>query len=417
MLPLFSLIVLLLPYPPVLPDQWPVLQALAGPLGAIVWLSVAALQLWVLWQSRLITARAIERWSITAITLAIFVATAAAAGLAAQRLTGTALFPSGDEPHYLVIAQSLWRDGDLKIENNHQRGDYREYFAGDLEPHYLTRGTDGEIYSIHPIGIAVLLAPIYALAGYQGAVWALILMGALAAALAWRWTVATLNAPGAATFAWAAIALSAPFMFNTFTIYPEIAAALAVMFAFTTTLGTNTERSGIAALDRRGPRDRVAAVAEHEVRADVGRPAPGGHFPSRVKSEPASLLREPKVWAMVAIYAISLAGWFAFFYAIWGTPLPMAPYGSMVQTTPLNLDSGAPGLLFDQEYGLLAYAPVYILAATGLYQMWRSGGELRRQAVEITFIFLRCWPPSARSGSGGAAPPRRPGRSPLDCCC
>ena len=52
---------LLLPYLPVLPDRWPVLQALAGPLGAIVWLSVAALQVWVLWQSRLITARAIER--------------------------------------------------------------------------------------------------------------------------------------------------------------------------------------------------------------------------------------------------------------------------------------------------------------------------------------------------------------------
>ena len=81
--------------------------------------------------------------------------------------------------------------------------------------------------------------------------------------------------------------------------------------------------------------------------------------------------------------------WFAFFYAIWGTPLPMAPYGSMVQTTPLNLRLGAPGLLFDQEYGLLAYAPVYILAATGLVQMWRAGGELRRQAIEITCCLLR----------------------------
>ena len=131
----------------------------------------------------------------------------------------------------------------------------------------------------------MLLAPIYALAGYQGAVWALILMGALAAALAWRWTVATLNAPGAATFAWAAIALSAPFMFNTFTIYPEIAAALAVMFALTTTLRANTDRSGPAAVDRRRHRDRVAAVAEHEIRADVGRPAPGRHFPSRFSVE------------------------------------------------------------------------------------------------------------------------------------
>ena len=105
----------------------------------------------------------------------------AVAGLAAQKLTGTSLFPSGDEPHYLVIAQSLWRDGDLKIENNHERGDYREYYPEDLEPHYLTRGADGEIYSIHPIGISVILAPVYALGGYKGAVWFLIALGAAGA--------------------------------------------------------------------------------------------------------------------------------------------------------------------------------------------------------------------------------------------
>src|SRR5678815_2293686 len=32
-LPLFSLIVLLLPFTPFIPDRWPALQALAGPLG------------------------------------------------------------------------------------------------------------------------------------------------------------------------------------------------------------------------------------------------------------------------------------------------------------------------------------------------------------------------------------------------
>lgn len=388
-LPLFALIVLLLPYLPVLPDRLPALQALAGPLGAIVWLCVAALQVWVLWQSRLITAAALEKWSIGAIAVALFLASAGVAGLAAWRLTGTALFPSGDEPHYLVIAQSLWRDGDLKIENNHQRGDYREYYPEDLEPHYLTRGSDGEIYSIHPIGISVLLAPIYGVAGYRGAVWALILIGAAAAAIAWRWCVSMLNAPGAATFAWAAVVLSAPYLFNTFTIYPEIAAGLAVMFALWTAVRWNHMPGvvrwilvgiAIAALPWLSTKYApMSAALFLVVAARLNEAAPP-------EKRAATFLRNPKVWAVVAVYAISLIAWFAFFYEIWGNPLPMAPYGSLVQTTPSNLIFGAPGLLFDQEYGLLAYAPVYILAATGLYQMWRTGGELRRQAIEITII-------------------------------
>ena len=37
-LPLLSLIVLLIPFTPLLPDRWPALQALSGPLGGIVWL-------------------------------------------------------------------------------------------------------------------------------------------------------------------------------------------------------------------------------------------------------------------------------------------------------------------------------------------------------------------------------------------
>ena len=408
-LPLFSSIVLLVPYVPILPDRWPVLQALAGPLGAIVWLVVAALQVWALWQSRLLTARAIERWSLTSIQISLFVAMMAVAGLAASKLTGTSLFPSGDEPHYLVMAQSLWRDGDLQIENNHERGDYREYFTSDLEPHYLTRGTNGEIYSIHPIGISVILAPIYALSGYEGSVWFLIALGALAAVIAWRWTVSTLNAPGAATFAWAAIALSAPFMFNTFTVYPEIAAALAVMIAFVITVRTSIEHSsmsrwvavGIAIASLPWLSTKYAPMSAALLLVVVFRLG---------KDAPATFLRNSKILAVVAIYAISLAGWFAFFYVIWGTPLPMAPYGSLVQTTPLNLRFGAPGLLFDQEYGLVAYAPVYILAATGLYQMWRGGGDLRRQAIEITFIFTALLLMVGAFGIwwGGTSAPARP---------
>jgi hypothetical protein len=407
--PLFALAILLLPFTPVLPDRWPSLQALSGPLGALVWLSVIALQVWVLWQARLVTARAIERWRLATATLVIAAATVAAAGLAAARLTSTTLFPSGDEPHYLVISQSLWRDGDLKIENNHQRGDYLEYYDAELAPHYLTRGADQEIYSIHPIGLSVLMAPVYAVAGYRGVVTALVLIAAIAAAIAWRWTVAALNAPGAATFAWAAVALTAPFLLNTFTVYPETVAALAVMFTYVWTLPGDQQRPGIGRWLAAG-----AAIASLPWLSTKYAPLSAALvlvvLLRLAKKEPASVLRNAKAWTVIAIYALSLIAWFAFFYAIWGSPLPMAPYGSMVQTSPLTLLKGGPGLLFDQEYGLLALAPVYVLAATGLYRMWRLGGPLRRQALEITFLFATLLAMVGAFGIwwGGASAPCRP---------
>src|SRR5262245_13661662 len=74
--------------------------------------------------------------------------------------------PSGDEPHYLVIAQSLLLDRDLDIENNHARGDYHAFYAAPLRPDYLRRGLDGRIYSIHPIGVALLATPMLAMGGY-----------------------------------------------------------------------------------------------------------------------------------------------------------------------------------------------------------------------------------------------------------
>ena len=76
--------------------------------------------------------------------------------------------PQGDEPHYLVITQSLLIDHDLKIENNHRRGDYHAYYPVDLKPDYRRRGVDNEIYSIHAPGLAVIIAPAFALLGYPG---------------------------------------------------------------------------------------------------------------------------------------------------------------------------------------------------------------------------------------------------------
>ena len=54
--------------------------------------------------------------------------------------------PGGDEPHYLVVAQSLLKDGDIKVANNYQRQDYLEYWRGDLAPHFSRPAANGDLY-------------------------------------------------------------------------------------------------------------------------------------------------------------------------------------------------------------------------------------------------------------------------------
>ena len=181
--------------------------------------------------------------------------------------------PTGDEPHYLVIAQSVLADRDLKIENNHRRGDYREYYAGDLRPDYLRRGVNGEIYSVHAPGLAVIVAPAFALFGYPGVVACLALLGAWATALAWTAAWRVTSDIAASWFGWATVALTAPFFFQSFVVYPDAAGAALVMAGVLALAGgTSALESGALVGHRRRARD--ASVAAHALRRggrDAGR--------------------------------------------------------------------------------------------------------------------------------------------------
>jgi hypothetical protein len=420
-LPLLGLALLFLPYLPVLPDTVPAVQILAGPLRAILWLLVLSQLAWVVWQGRPEPgARSASPWSTSRLAVLVGIVSAFISAVAASRVTGTVLAPAGDEPHYLVMAQSLWRDGDLKIENNHARGDYKEYFAPELEPHFVTRGADQEIYSIHPVGLPFLLAPVYAMGGYPAVVATMVLMAAAALALVWTMVATSTRERAPAVFAWASIAATAPFLFNSYTVYPEIAAALAVAVAYVRLAGPAGRPwpswllVGLMAATLPWLSTKYSPMSAAVVLVALARVVLPGMAGA---SSPAAWVRGAltgraagPALAILVPYLLSLAGWFAFFEAIWGSPWPQAPYGALVQTQVGNLVFGAPGLLVDQEYGLLPYAPVYLLAAAGLLQMWRSGGEDARRAVEILCIggVLLATVGAFRIWWGGTAAPGRP---------
>jgi hypothetical protein len=327
-----------------------------GPMTGLLWIGTVVSALALArprWPAAVANALADARrapWLAAALALAIY-------GGAAWQLTDR--LPGGDEPHYLIIADSLLRDGDLRIENNHQAHQYLAYIDGELKPDYLRRGADGQIYSIHAPGLAALVLPAFALFGYRGASLFLVLLSAAGAGLLWRVSWRMTGQSGAAWFGWAVATLSAPFLFHAFTIYPDATASVIVL-------------TGVVALVRAAELSStrlvlhgalLAALPWLHTRYAVLAAALGVAISLRLSKMPD---RRRRIGLLLAVPALSAIGWFAFFAAIYGTPNPAAPYGEYTQTTLWNVPRGLLGMLFDQQFGLLATAPALIVSVVGL---------------------------------------------------
>lgn len=74
---------------------------------------------------------------------------------------------SGDEHHYLTMAVSLLRDGDVFVLNNYEQGDYLDFFGHTLDPSLWNLvGVKG--FSGHSPGPGIVVAPGYWAAGWFG---------------------------------------------------------------------------------------------------------------------------------------------------------------------------------------------------------------------------------------------------------
>jgi len=370
--PLLFSIILMMPWLPI-----------RLPGAALIWTGPASWLVWAAIGCAVLMAGAARpercpRWRavLTDPSRAPWIAFACAAlvyGAASYRLS--ALVPGGDEPHYLVIAQSLWRDGDLRIENNHQRGDYLEYFGGALRPDYLKRGQDGQIYSIHLPGVPALVAPVLAAGGYAMVKAVLALVSAGATAVAWRAAFQVAGSAAAAWFGWAAVGLTAPFLLLSFTVYPDGPGAVVVLLAFAAVVSLHTRPTRAASwwlavgllpamLPWFHPRFAVLAAVLGLV------------FAGRA-------LRGPRTALMLASFAvfpvIGAIGWFGYYHAIYGRFDPSVAYGHYTQMSIGRIPTGVLGLLFDQQYGLILNAPVFAIGVAGFVPLFQRH---RRVAIE-----------------------------------
>jgi hypothetical protein len=272
--------------------------------------------------------------------------------------------PQGDEPHYLMVADSLLRDHDVSLERDYAEARYAAFHDAPLAPHYRVRGRGREIYSLHAVGLSAAILPAWALGGYPAVTVFMALLAALLVGELRGWVVELTGREDVAEAAAWLLALSPPLLYYAGLVFTEVPAALAFSYGL-----------------RRGRRPALGTTGA------LGIAVAAAVLPwLNVRYAPLAVLvvvhagwrqARPRQLAALAAPALASALGIALYHqALYGFWDPSRVYGTRPEFSPATLLEGLPGLFLDQEFGLLVYAPVLVLALPGLALLLRKDRRL-----------------------------------------
>jgi hypothetical protein len=298
----------------------------------------------------------------------------------------------GDEPHYLLAAESIVSDGDVDLTDEYADAAYRDWYPYALDVH--GRPTAGRLHEPHGLGYPALIAPAYALGGPIAAQLFMAAVAALGFVLAIRLARRLVPEPWA-TRGVLLVALSPPALAYGATVYPEL------------TAGTMLVGATLLALRAREA-PRWGAVCGAAVLLGA-LPWLGTKYAVPGVPVAAALLW----WAsrrgrfLMAIVAAEIIGTSALVYVrinqgLYGGLTPYAADVPGETATDASFPGGyldrlprLAGLWIDREYGIVRWAPILALAFLAAWLLWRSRRERvaralpeRRDAEVAAFVLL-----------------------------
>lgn len=283
--------------------------------------------------------------------------------------------PDGDEPYYLLLAESLASDFDVDLADEYAGDSWRRLGDRPLAPQIGDpTGADGALYSRHEPFLPLVLAPFWALGGLPGARLAMTLIAAALAAA----TAAALAALGVgrrgALRGWALAAFAPPVLLLSHQIWVEVPAALLVALALGA-LG-RARRDGWTPLRAAAfalplvllPLLKLRLLAVALPMALIGTGSVGK----------LGVRRGVRLLAGLAVIGTGLLV-LGVNEAIWDNPFRMhSPEElALLEVPGTRFALGGVGLMFDVAFGLCAAAPLWLLVVAG-------GGELARPRASRT---------------------------------
>lgn len=313
--------------------------------------------------------------------------------------------PDGDEPYFLLLADSLVHDLDVDLANQYEEHRSLRFMDRVIGREWADPPptASGAQYSRHTLLLPLLLAPAFGLAGKWGALVVMALLAALAAWLTATLAVRLRMTPRAVLGAWLLVAFTAPWLVYSYQVWVEIPGAVLLCVGLLTVLG---EPEG----DRATRRRRWLAVAAVAVLLLL--------LKHRFVPLAGSLLliawwrwgRRPRELLLLAIGAVTaVAGWLALNAELLGSPLRDHPWPVLLRILtegPAVYARGLVGIWFDACFGLLAVAPIWLLSLAGVARAGRERRDLLATLAVVGLPYLLLVAPRLE-WYGAWAPPFR----------
>jgi hypothetical protein len=284
----------------------------------------------------------------------------------------------GDEPHYLLAAESFVEDGNVDVNDEYAGRAYEDFYPYELDKH--GEETQGQLNEPHGVGFPMLIAPAFALGGAQGVELFLAAIAALAVALAYRLALRVVPDPWAIGAALAA-GLSPPFLAYGTAVYPELTAGAALAGAALFALRLDARPSLGDAFGCFALLGLLPWLGTKFVPAGLVIGYVGARALWRVRRRTLAI-------GAVELSLFSVALYVGINEALYGGPTPYAADVTGETATDASFPGGylerayrLVALFIDREYGLLRWAPVFVLAFAGLWLLWRSRRDRLARAV------------------------------------
>jgi hypothetical protein len=294
---------------------------------------------------------------------------------------------ASDEPHYLVIVQSLLTGHDLDLTDDYDSKAYQSYYPDVLPDRHIIEVGNAE-YPIRDLGLPFLGALPFGVAGRTGVLVLLCFVGAALAAQLYLLCRDLRIAQRPALLAVAGASLAHPILTYTTQIYPELMAALA--FVTAARLLRDGRATSLARLA--GASACLGLLPWLSTRAwliTVGVGLVVAYCALRPVDRPSL----GRLVSRVAAAGIPFAAFILLLsyidYRMFGIFIPSAGYfliRDQQQVVAYTPQVGVLGLFFDRAFGLIPRTPLYLIGALGVVPLWRRARNTELAALALGWL-------------------------------